>query len=107
MAISYDDAKQLLNELEPRHQDRHSQHARLRDVWHGRYWDNNDDQQGGIAGIFRDLTKRTSTTGPDIKLVRNLVFDVCVKYQTYLSSLPMIRTFVDIPGPGASHKTML
>ena len=106
MAISYEEAKSLLEELEPRHQERHDAHARLRQVWHGKYWEEAAADNGGIAGIFRDLTKRSSV-GPDIKLVRNLVFDVCVKYQTYLSSLPMIRTFVDLPGPGASHKSML
>ena len=106
MAITYEQALELKEELEPRHMERHQAHERLRQVWHGRYWDDADQAKGGIAGIFRDLTKRSSV-GPDIKLVRNLVFDVCVKYQTYLSSLPMIRTFVDLPGPTASRKAML
>jgi hypothetical protein len=107
LAISYEDALELIEELKPRHQERHEAHARLRQVWHGRYWDDADQAKGGIAGIFMDIKAKRDNIGPDIKLVRNLVFDVCVKYQTYLSSLPMIRTFVDLPGPSASHKTML
>jgi hypothetical protein len=107
LAISYEEALELIEELEPRHQTRHSEHQRLRDFWHGRYWNRNDEPKGGIASIFMDIKSKRDGLGPDIELVRNLIFDVCVKYQTYLSSLPMIRTFVDMPGPNASHKTML
>lgn len=107
MAISYADALEMIEELEPRYQERHEAHVRLRDFYHGRYWDNTDRAKGGIAGIFMDLKAKRDNIGPDIQLVRNILFEVCVKYQTFLSSLPMIRTFVDLPGPNASRKAML
>ena len=72
-------------------------HKRLRDFWHGRYWNEVDTQAHGLASIFRDATSVKPDVGPDMKLVRNLVFDVCLKYQSFLSGLPMIRTFVDRP----------
>jgi hypothetical protein len=96
--ISYDDAKALKEELEPDYQERHDAHRRLRDFWHGRYWNEVDSTAKGVASIFRDVVAaRQSDVGPDIKLVRNLVFEVCVKYQSYLASLPMIRTFTERP----------
>lgn len=86
-----------MTELQPDYQRRHHQAAKLRDYWHGRYWDNIETQTQGIASLFRDVTSVKSDIGPDIKLVRNLAFDVCVKYQSFLSGLPMIRTFVERP----------
>ena len=97
MPVSYETAKRLHEQLEDVYRERHSQHAKLRDFYHGRYWKNLDSQAHGISTIFRDYTSEKSDIGPDIKLVRNLVFDVCVKYQSYLSQLPMIKTFVDEP----------
>jgi hypothetical protein len=95
--ISYADAKALKQELEPDYQERHNSHRRLRDFYHGRYWNEVDSTARGVASIFRDISRPVSDVGPDIKLVRNLVFEVCVKYQSYLSSLPMIRTFTERP----------
>jgi len=97
MSFSYDDARALIKELEPDYMARHDDMRRLRDFWHGRYWDEVDSTVRGVASIFRDIARPTADVGPDIKLVRNLVFDVCVKYQSYLNSLPMIRTFVERP----------
>lgn len=95
--ITYTEAKALVNELRPQYDRRHWQAKKLRDYWHGRYWDTVDSQTHGIASLFRDITSVKSDIGPDIKLVRNLAFDVCVKFQTFLSTTPMIRTFVDRP----------
>lgn len=97
MSISYEDARTLKQELEPDYQERHNSHRRLRDFWHGRYWNEVDSTARGVASIFRDISRPVSDVGPDIKLVRNLVFEVCVKYQSYLASLPMIRTFTERP----------
>lgn len=97
MSISYADAYALKKELEPDYQARHSDFRRLRDFWHGRYWDEVDSTARGVATIFRDIARPQSDIGPDIKLVRNLVFEVCVKYQSYLANLPMIRTFTERP----------
>lgn len=97
MPISYEQACELRDDLEPEYQKRHQEHASLRDFWHGRYWDRVDSQTRGVSSIFRDISSAKGDIGPDLKLTRNLIFDVCVKYQTYLSSLPMIRTFIDEP----------
>jgi len=96
VAITYADAFALKRELEPLYQARHEEHRKLRQFYHGRYWQETETQTRGVASIFKDTSSR-SDIGPDLKLVRNLIFDVCVKYQTYLSTLPMIRTFVDEP----------
>jgi hypothetical protein len=95
--ISYTDAKSLADELRPQYDRRHFQLSRLRSYWHGRYWDQIETQTQGIASLFRDVTSVKTDIGPDFKLVRNLAFDVCVKYQSFLSGLPMIRTFIDNP----------
>lgn len=95
--ISYDTAKDLRDELEPDYQQRHEDHKALRRYWHGGYWDHVDSEASGIAAAFRDLTTKRSDVGPDLKLVRNVLFEVCVKYQTFLSPLPMIRVYVDPP----------
>jgi hypothetical protein len=95
--ISYDEAKQMLQELDPEFQDRHWQHQKLRQFWQGRFWEQIDTQAHGLASIFRDVTSVKSDVGPDWKIVLPLVNEICVKYQSYLSGLPMIRTFVDRP----------
>lgn len=97
MTITYEEARTLRDELRPDYSDRHRAFQKLRDFWHGRYWQDVDSQTHGISSIFRDVAKAQSDVGPDIKLVRNLIFEVCVKYQSYLSSLPMIRTFTERP----------
>lgn len=94
--VTHEQAKEILDDLEQHYAERHFQHRRLRDFWHGRYWDTIENQPAGIASIFRDAAS-TTDFGPDMKLVRNLVFDVTVKYQSFLSNLPMIRTFADRP----------
>lgn len=95
--MTYEQARQLRDELKPDYATRHDEHRRLRDFWHGRYWQDVDSQAHGISSIFRDVARAQSDVGPDIKLVRNLVFEVSVKYQSYLSALPMIAAFTERP----------
>lgn len=98
MPISLEEVQQLKDELEDEYQERHDAHRELRDFWQGTgWWKNADSGSGSIASIFKDLTAKRSDVGPDIKLVHNLLQEVCVKYQTFLSPLPMIRTYVDPP----------
>ncbi len=91
MALTYSEAKDLLSEVETDYQGRHEDHARLRSFWHGRYWDEAETMTRGLANLWRDAVNSKGDMGPDFKLVRNLIYDVCVKYQTYLSNLPMIH----------------
>lgn len=97
MTVSYEQAIVVRDALKDEYMDRHDAQRRLRKFWHGRYWENTESDKGGLASIFRDLTSRQSDVGPDIKLVYNVLKDVCVKFQTYLAPLPMIRCYVDPP----------
>ena len=97
MAKSYEEVVQLRDRLKNDYQDRHEAHRKLRKFWHGRYWENSEVNTHGINSIFQDVQSRTSDIGPDIKLTYNLLKDVCVKFQTYLAPVPMIRCYVDPP----------
>ena len=69
----------------------------LRDFWHGRHWEIADRDQGNaLSRLFQDIRHSSKDMGPDIRLVHNIVQEVCVKYQTYLSPLPMIRVPADM-----------
>jgi hypothetical protein len=97
LATSYDDAYRLKEELKPDYQARHQDFWRLRQFWHGKYWDLEAADQQGITSLFKDITRQATDVGPDIKLVHNVLQEACVKFQTFLSPLPMIRQYVDPP----------
>jgi hypothetical protein len=99
LATTYEDAKQLHSVLERKHERRHWELKSLRRYWQGDYWADQEDRAGvaGVAQLFRDLKGSQSDVGPDLKLVHNILQEVCVKYQTFLSPVPMVRTFVDPP----------
>lgn len=99
MPMTYDEVISIRDALKPKYEDYHSSRKKLRQFWHGRYWEDVDGayNSGNVSTIFKDITARTSDIGPDIKLVYNLLKDVAVKYQTYLSPLPMIRMYTDPP----------
>lgn len=95
--MNYDEVYELKNRLAEEYATRHAAFRKLRDFWFGRYWEDADDSGRSISSIFRDLTAGRSDTGPDVKLVYNVLQMVCVKYQAYLSPLPMIRAYTDPP----------
>lgn len=97
MPMTYDEVVQIRDALKPKYEDYHSSRKKLRQFWHGRYWEDIERETNNVSSIFRDITARTSDIGPDIKLVYNLLKDVAVKYQTFLSPLPMIRMYTDPP----------
>jgi len=97
MAITYAELQALKKELWDDYHKRHTALRNLRRYWHGDFWKLADTESHPIATIFRDWTARTSDVGPDIKMVKNIVQAVCVKYQTYLSQLPQIRVYTDPP----------
>lgn len=94
--IEYDNVVRLKNELERTYQERHFDFKQLRKFWHGRYWDAVDSSAHGVGMLFKDL-RGGSDVGPELKLVHNVLQEVCVKYQTYLAPLPMIRVPTDNP----------
>ena len=97
MTATYEEAKALKESLSPEYEETHSDFRRLRQLWHGGFWDDLDNAPRSISGMFRDLVRRSSDVGPDIKLTYNLLKDVCVKFQTYLAPTPMIQMYVDPP----------
>jgi hypothetical protein len=94
--IEYDNVVRLKDELGRTYQERHFDFKQLRKFWHGRYWDNVDSSAHGVGQLFKDL-RGGSDVGPELKLVHNVLQEVCVKYQTYLAPLPMIRVPTDNP----------
>lgn len=95
--IEYDNVVRLKNELERTYQQRHNDFSQLRKFWHGRYWEGVDSAASGIGALFKDLRNGAAAVGPELKLVHNVLQEVCVKYQTYLAPLPMIRVPTDNP----------
>lgn len=96
MAISYAEVIELKRELEETYADRHAALAKLRHYWHGRYWEQIEGDLSAAAQIFGDLTG-DSEVGPDLRVVHNVVQQICVRFQSYLSGLPMIRVYTDPP----------
>ena len=96
MPKSFDEVHATYEELDKDYAERHSDHRRLRQFYHGKYWQEADEQATGLMSLFRDL-RRSSEVGPDLKLVHNLLQEVVTKFQTYLSPLPMINVPIDPP----------
>src|SRR5690349_6963743 len=99
MAIDYVDVVQIKKSLDDEYQEFHDKFRRLRDVYHGRYWQiaERDQQARSIASIFRDLGRSNRTSLPPIRIVRNIIQEICVKYQSFLSPVPMVNYFTDAP----------
>lgn len=92
--LSYAETRDLLSTLEDAYQSRHADMRQLREFWHGNYW-GQDNEQSRLGSLFADIAGRQGQPSPEIKLVNNLLHAICVKYQTYLSTLPMIRVTPD------------
>jgi hypothetical protein len=99
LAIDYVDVVQIKKSLDDEYQEYHRKFRRLRDIYHGRYWQvaENDAQARSISSIFRDLGRANRTSLPPIRIVRNIIQEVCVKYQTFLSPVPMVNYYTDAP----------
>ena len=105
MAISYEDARATKKELEMEYQSRHSDLVKLRDFWHGRYWEKwGGKDRSALSSLFRDIPRGPDRNAPDFRVVHNIIQEVCVKYQAFLSPLPMIRVYVDPPGTKTRRK---
>jgi hypothetical protein len=97
MAISFEDVTKLQKDLEIEYAARHRDHKRLRDYWHGRYWETLGAERSGLSSLFADIARQSDTGAPDFKIIHNILHEVCRKYQSFLSPLPMIRVYVDPP----------
>lgn len=99
MAVSLQQVRTLIEAHQDEYTIRHEAFRALRRYWHGDYWRLATEANGqrSIQSIFRDLGKNAQAAFPDIKLVHNVVQEVCVKYQTFLAPTPMINMYVDPP----------
>lgn len=105
MPISYEAARSIKKELEMEYNSRHSDLRKLRDFWHGRYWEKwGASDRSALASLFRDIPRGPNRNAPDFRVVHNIIQEVCVKYQAFLSPLPMIRVYVDPPESSTRKK---
>lgn len=98
MGISFDELLHIKRGLEDEYQARHETFRKLRAYYEGNYWDQADSNTDTLTTIFRDMVPDMANFGPDIKIVNNLLFTIVTKYQSFLSTAPMIRMYVDPPG---------
>src|SRR3954468_12941235 len=98
MAVTYDEVRLMKTTLEGECEQRHSTFSKLRQYFGGNYWEQADTGDSTLTTIFRDLLPDGNDATPDIKVVNNLLFPIITKYQSFLSSSPMIRMYVDPPG---------
>lgn len=106
MATDFATANAILQEYKDAYQIRHQAFNDLRRFWQGDYWKIAQQAKTArsIVSVFRDQTHSGSESLPDMKLVKNVVQKICVKYQTLLSPLPMISVYVDPPGSENKRK---
>lgn len=99
MAIDYQDVVNIKKSLDDEYQEFHFKFRRMRDIYHGRYWEiaQSDSQTRSISSVFRDIGRANNNTLPPIKIVRNVIQQICVKYQSFLSPVPMVSYFTDAP----------
>lgn len=100
LAIDYQTAVDIKNSYKDAYEVRHAAFRDLRRFYQGDYWQIAQQAKTGrsITSVFRDMVSSGNETLPDMKLVKNVVHKICVKYQTFLSPLPMISVYVDPPG---------
>lgn len=100
MAIDLEQVVAYKEAYEQDYSARHSAHQKLRRYWAGEYELLQKDRAGGgsITSIFRDLGRHSGPSPTlNFEVHNNVIQRVCVKYQTFLSPLPMIRMYVDPP----------
>ena len=92
MSVDYEEAKNLQQKLseDDSFSGRLEDFRRLRQLWQGKYWELGESDTNSVSSVFRDMVSENNVS-PELKLVNNLLQQVCVKYQTFLSSVPMIR----------------
>ena len=95
MAIpSHDEILSLKEALQEDYGGRLDSMRRLRELWHGNWY---DDTNVGLMGGLDQFVGAPRNIGPDLRVVRNFLHEICVKYQSYFTQLPMITVPVDSP----------
>lgn len=104
---SYDEVVQLRDALKEHYGERHEALRKLRRLWHGDFF-TQEESRSSLFGFFQDWFAPHAGTGTNLRVVRNFIQQICVKYQTFLSPLPMIRVPVDPPqGEGNRRESNL
>lgn len=99
MAIDLQTVHDLKESYSEEYAQRHSDYRRLREVYQGRWWQEAEKEAQGrsITSIFRDLGRANRASLPPIRVARPIVWKICVKYQTFLSPVPMVSYYIDPP----------
>lgn len=97
MAKTLDEILEIKESLELTYQQRHAALRLLRNYWWGRHWEQAEQSSRSVISMFRDIKGNQSDVGPDIKVVHNIIQQICVKYQSFLSPLPQIHVYTDPP----------
>lgn len=108
MAIDLQTVIDLKNSFHDEYEEEHFKFRRLRQVYAGKYWEiaNQDSQARSISSIFRDIGRSNRAQLPPIRIVNNTLHSVCVKYQTFLSPVPMVNYYVDPPETDEARHNM-
>lgn len=108
MAIDLQTVVDLKNAYADEYEQAHLDFQRERDIWFGRFWEiaTQDSQSRSISSIFRDLGRTSNNQLPPIKIVRNTIQAICVKYQTFLAPVPMVNYYVDPPETDEARQNM-
>jgi hypothetical protein len=97
VAKTLEEVRALKASLEEQYRERHTDFELLRKFWHGKYWEvARSTTNTTLTSLFKD-NRHTSGASPEMLIVHNLLQEVCVKYQTFLSTLPQISVYVDPP----------
>lgn len=99
MPKNLEEVRQLVATYKPIYAERHDAFKKLRRYWQGEYWQlaKESSNSQSISSIFRDLGRHSGAPPLNVQVVHNVIQQVCVKYQTFLSPLPQIRMYVDPP----------
>lgn len=99
MAVDLQTVRDLKAAYEDEYSEIHEDFKSLREVYSGRFWDfaKRGSQSRSITSIFRDIGKANRNTLPPIRITRPIIWQICVKYQTFLSPVPMVSYYVDPP----------
>lgn len=98
MAITFEELLHIKRGLEDEYEADHETFQKLRLYYEGNYWDQADSNSDSLTTLFRDMVPDLANFGPDIKVTNNLLHTIVTKYQSFLSTAPMIRMYVDSPG---------
>src|ERR1017187_8970293 len=108
MAIDLETVRELKTSYQDKYALTHEKFKRLREVYQGKWWElaARESEARSITSIFRDLGKANRASLPPIRVARPIVWQICVKYQTFLAPTPMVSYYIDPPETAQSRDEM-